>query len=49
MHEIEGLRLQLAVEEIIDDEFYIRDSLSLQKQACTIEQPLVYVGTYNVA
>jgi hypothetical protein len=31
MDEIEGLRLQLALEQIIDDEFYVGDSFRLQK------------------
>ncbi len=31
MDEIERLRLELALEEIIDDEFYVGDSFGLQK------------------
>ena len=31
MDEIERLRLQLALEQIIDDEFYVGDAFGLQK------------------
>ena len=31
MDEIEGVRLELAVEQIIDDELYVGDSFCLEK------------------
>jgi hypothetical protein len=31
MDEIEGLRLQLALEQIVDDELYVGDPFCLQK------------------
>jgi hypothetical protein len=47
--EIERLRLQLAVEEIIDDELHVGDPFCLQKGTGGIEQALVYVGAYHLA
>jgi hypothetical protein len=49
MDEIEGSRLQLAVEQIIDDELCIGDSFRLQKSTSGIEQALVDVAAYDVA
>jgi hypothetical protein len=31
MDEIEGLRLELAVEQVIDDQLYVRDPFCLQE------------------
>ena len=47
--EIEGLGLQLAVEQIIDGELHVGDPFCLQKGTGGIEQALVYVGAYDLA
>src|SRR5215216_5640219 len=49
MDEIEGLRRQLAREQIIDDELDVGDSFCLQKRTSGTEQSLVYVGAYDLA
>src|SRR5690242_10832250 len=43
MDEIERSRLQLAVEQIVDDEFHVGDTFCLQKCTSRIEQALVDV------
>src|SRR5215211_6114971 len=49
MDEIERVRLQPAVEQVIDDELYVRDPFCLQKRTSGIEQALVYVRAYDLA
>src|SRR5215216_4306662 len=49
MDEIEGLRRQLAREQIIDDELDVGDSFCLQKRTSGTEQALVYVGADELA
>jgi hypothetical protein len=49
MDEIEGLRLQLAVEQIIDDQFYVADFFILQKRTSGLEHALVDVGAHDLA
>src|SRR5215204_2326776 len=48
MNEIEGLRLQPALEQIIDYEFYVGDSFGVQKCTSAIEQAFVYVGAHDL-
>src|SRR5688572_22011585 len=47
--EIEGMRLQLALEQVIDDELHVGDPLCLQKRPSGIEQALVDVGAHDLA
>ena len=49
MDEIERLRLQLAVENVVDEELCVGDPLRLQKRTSGIEQALVYVRAYDLA
>ena len=49
MDEIEGVRLELAVEQIIDDELYVGDSFCLEKRTSRCEQALVDVPAYDLA
>ena len=49
MDEIEGLRLQPALEQVIDDELHVGDSFFVQKRTCGTEQTLVDVGTDDLA
>jgi hypothetical protein len=48
MDEIERLRLQPAVEQIIDDKLYVGDPFCRQKCAGRVEQALVYVRAYHL-
>ena len=47
--EVESSRIQLAVEQIIDDELDVGDSFRLQKRPRGAEQPFVDVGTHDPA
>jgi hypothetical protein len=49
MDEIERSGLQPAVEQIIDDQFYVRDSFGLQKLTSGVEQALVDIGAHGLA
>src|SRR5215217_5675935 len=49
MNEIERLRLQLALEQVVDEQFDVRDLCRLQKRTSGTEQVLVDVGTYDFA
>ena len=47
--EIERLRLQLAAEQIIDDELYVGDPFRVQKRTSGIEQTLVDVPAHDLS
>jgi hypothetical protein len=49
VYQIERLRIQLAVEKIIDDKLRVRDPFSLQKGTSGIEQARIYIAAYHLA
>ena len=49
MDEIERTRPQLALEQIVNDEFNVGDSFFLEKCTSGAEQALVYVCAYELA
>src|SRR5215207_9901567 len=49
MEEIEALRLQLALEQVIDSELDVGDSFCFEKRTSGSEQALVHVRAHNLA
>src|SRR5829696_10575546 len=49
MDEIEGVRLQPGLEQVIDDELYVGDPFSLQKRSSDVELALVDVAAHDPA
>ena len=49
MDEIERLRLELAVEEVVDGQLHVRDPLGLQKRAGGSEQTFIDVAANHLA